>query len=72
MLQEITFYPILGMPLIVYGGVGTFLLFFLTAAVGYSNYKGIRRIGFKWHLRLAVLSLISGLFHGLLGLMAYL
>ena len=71
MLEQITFYPILGKPLIMYGGIFTMLAFAATGAVAIINQKGIRKIPFIWHTRLAYLSFALAIFHGLLGLMIY-
>lgn len=61
-----------GLPLIVYGGIITFTLLSFTATVGFLNYRGIRMIPFRWHPRLAVLTIIAALLHGLLGLSVFL
>ena len=71
-LNEITFMPIFGLPLIVYLGTITFLSFIATAAVGLMIYKGIRKIPIKWHFRLAMLSICLAIIHGTLGFLAYL
>jgi len=71
MFQNITFYPIFGKPLILYLGVLTFLSFLFTASISFLNKRGIHIIPFKWHPRMAVISLTLGLIHGLLGILAY-
>ena len=75
MFAQIAFFPILGLPLIAWGGLGTLLLFILTAYIGWKNSKGVNKpplITLKAHKILAVLALISGLGHGLLALLTYL
>jgi hypothetical protein len=71
MFTEITYYIILGKPLIMYLGILTFLCFLTTASIGFLTITGIRRIPFKWHKRMAVISLTLALFHGALGILAY-
>lgn len=64
--------PLLGKPLIMWGGIFTGLLFIATAAAGYATVKGIYRIPVKWHIRIAYLSLASGLLHGIMGALSFL
>jgi len=71
MFNEITFYPILGIPVIVYGGAFTFLCFLSTASIPILNGKGITKIPVKWHIWMARISLVLGAIHGALGLLAY-
>ena len=40
MLTQIAFYPILGMPVIAWGGIITLLLFVIAAIIGYLNKIG--------------------------------
>lgn len=62
---------VFGKPLIMYLGILTFTAFSLTATVGFLNFKGIHKIPFKWHPRLAIISIALALIHGLLGILAY-
>ncbi|MDD5111258.1 MAG: hypothetical protein PHG85_01785 [Candidatus Altiarchaeota archaeon] len=71
MLESITYYPVLGKPLILYGGIATLLSLLATAAVAMLNKRGIRTIPFQWHHRIALLTLTLALIHGTLGLLAY-
>lgn len=72
MLRELTYYLIFGKPLIMYMGVITLLSFLTTATIGYLFHHGNQIIPFKWHLRMAVLSITLAIIHGLLGILAYL
>ncbi|MEM0360668.1 MAG: hypothetical protein QXK06_05020 [Candidatus Diapherotrites archaeon] len=72
MFNEITFYPVLGLPLIVYGGILTFLCFLFTAFIAVMNSKGNTVIAPKWHPRMAKISILLAIVHGGLGLLAYL
>jgi len=71
MIKDIIFYPIFGKPLIMYTGIITFLFLFATAAVPILNRKGITRIPFYWHYRLAAIFLTLGLLHAIFGILAF-
>lgn len=71
MLENITYYPILGKPLIVYLGVLTLTSFLFTALIAILNKRGVYIIPFKWHPRMARVSIVFALIHGLLGILAY-
>jgi hypothetical protein len=68
MIHNLAFTLFLGQPLIMYGGITTFLLLLFTAIVGALNFKGIRIIPFKWHPILALITILVALIHGILGL----
>ncbi len=70
MLEELTFMKVFGIPLIIYGGVFTFLLFIFTALMPVLNRKGITKFHPKWHPRMAYISLVSASIHGLLGVLS--
>lgn len=71
MLAQIGYYSILGKPLVFYLGYATLTSFLFTATVGYLNHTGRPVIPFKWHPRLAVLSITLALIHGLLASSIY-
>jgi dolichyl-phosphate-mannose--protein O-mannosyl transferase len=71
MFQEISYTLIFGKPLILYLGVATILLFFLTAAIAILDRRGIHTIPFRWHPRCAVIAICVALIHGMLGILAY-
>jgi hypothetical protein len=68
MLMKITYYQIFGVSLITYLGILAFLLFSATALFAIRNKKGGRLL-FKWHHRLATISIIVAFTHGILGLL---
>ena len=68
MIHSLALVTIFGKPLIMYGGIFSLLLLFSTALVGILNNKGIHVIPFKWHSRLAVLTIFVAIIHGLFGL----
>lgn len=71
MFQEITYHLIYGIPFIVYLGILTILFFIITALLALFKRKGKIKISIKWHYRLAYISILLGVIHGLLGIMAY-
>lgn len=71
MLEEITYYPILNIPLIVYLGIFTIFLFLITAIIAVLRRKGKIKISIDWHYRFAYISIILGLIHGILAVLAY-
>jgi len=68
MISKIALTTFLGLPLVMYGGVLTFLLVIFTATVGLLNYKKITIIPFKWHPRLAVTTITVAVVHAVFGL----
>ena len=71
MFQDVTYFLIFGRPLILYLGVVTIFLFFLTAAIAILNRRGIHQIPFAWHPRCAVIAICFAIVHGTLGILAY-
>ena len=71
MFQEITYYLIGGIPFIVYLGILTFVLFFITGMIAMLRRKGKTKIAVQWHFRLAYLSLTLGGIHLILGVFSY-
>jgi hypothetical protein len=71
MILKIAYFEILGLPVIMYLGVITLVLFLSAAAIPLLRKKGIN-IPFAWHMRLAYLAIALALLHGLFGMAAYL
>jgi hypothetical protein len=71
MLESITYHLIFGKPLILYGGVITLLSLLTTASISFMNRRGIHFIPFKWHPRMAALTILLAVVHGTLGILAY-
>jgi len=65
MLNNITYFGIFGIPLIVYGGILTLGFVIATA------YTGAKNKPMKVHKALAIVSIILGVIHGLLAILAY-
>ena len=68
MVHNLAFTLFLGQPLVMYGGILTFLLMLFTAIVGMLNFKGITVIPFKWHPRLAIITIVVAIVHAIFGL----
>ena len=72
MFQEFSYYLIFGLPIILYLGIVVILMLFFTSIIAFLRRKGKTKIPVQWHYRLAYITIILGLIHGLLGLLAYL
>jgi hypothetical protein len=68
MIKEIALTLFLGKPLVMYGGIFTLLLLLFTSTVSALNFKGITIIPFKWHPRLAIVTITIALIHAFFGL----
>ena len=68
MIHNIALTLIFGKPTVMYGGLLTFLMILFTATVGLLNFKGITVIPFKWHPRLAIITIVIAIIHGIFGL----
>lgn len=68
MISDIAFYPIFGLPMVAVGGIVLFLVLVLTAAIGWMNKQGIHTIPVVWHYRLAGLTILLSVIHGILGI----
>lgn len=71
MIRDIAYFLVFGKPLVFYSGIITILSFSLTAFISVSNKLGWHIIPFKWHPRMAAISLLLAAIHGLLGLSLY-
>ena len=71
MLEQITFYPVFGKPLIMYLGILTLAGILATAAVAVANRHGIHTVPFIWHPRLAAVSIACAVIHGTLGVLIF-
>ncbi|MBI5421727.1 hypothetical protein HZA44_01165 [Candidatus Peregrinibacteria bacterium] len=71
MFHQIAYTPILGLPLVMWGGLITFALLCTTGTLGYLVFTGKMPTGFKWHKRCAMATFAMGFLHGLLALLSY-
>jgi len=72
MLSEIALIKIAGLPMVAYGGMFALLLIIITGYMGHSLMKGEQKFSVKVHKNLFRITLIVGLFHGLVGLSIFL
>jgi hypothetical protein len=71
MLENITYYPIFNIPFIVYIGILTIILLLITASTALLKRKQKIKLSIKWHYRLAYFSILLGLIHSILAILAY-
>jgi hypothetical protein len=57
---------IFGLPLAVYFGIITFICLLTTATIGMLVLKGLYHIPFKWHMRMAVITILFAISHVML------
>lgn len=55
----------------MYVGILTLLSFLFTALIGFLNFRGNHKIPFRWHPKMAALSITLALIHGVLGILLY-
>lgn len=72
MIEDIAALQIAGISLIRIFGIITYLSFVFTALISISNKRGWRFVDFKWHPRIAIISLILATIHALLVVILYL
>ncbi|UTB32344.1 MAG: hypothetical protein NKF70_12760 [Methanobacterium sp. ERen5] len=65
-MVSIALYPIFGKPFVLYLGVLTLTSYLVTAALGFSYYRGW--LQFKWHPAMVVVSFIFAVLMTLIGL----
>ncbi len=71
MISQIAYQQIAGIPMVGWGGITTLILMLITAIIAWLNLKGIRFLGIKWHKIFAAISIIAGLAHGTIAILAY-
>lgn len=70
-MENYSYYPVLGVPLIVYMGFATLLSLAATALISTLNRRGVRIVQFKWHSRMAKATMALALVHGIMGITSY-
>ena len=70
-IQNIVYYDILGIPFIVHLGIFTLFLFIVNAGLPVITKRTNYNIPVKWHIRLAYVSIILGVIHGIFGFLMY-
>ena len=66
-IAAVASYTVLGMPLIMLGGIVTLLCFLFTASISIMNKRGTTFIPFKWHPRMAAISIALAISHAIMG-----
>lgn len=74
MISQVAYYYPFGfsLPVVAYMGMLTLILLLATASVGFLNFHGDTRIPFKWHPRLARVTIAIALIHAILAVSVYL
>jgi len=72
MLANIAILTVFGWRLTIIFGALTFISVCFTALIGYLNFKGKSAIPFRWHPRMAVISISLAIIHIILVLSLYL
>ncbi len=70
-VESIAYFPIFGIPFIVYLGLITLFVFVLTAGLAILKRRGMISYQIKWHFWLAYVAILLGVIHGILGLVIY-
>ena len=65
--RQIALYPVLGKPLIMYGGLGTLILLLAAAVIAMMIMKG-KRIPLAVHVWLARIAILAAILHGVLAM----
>ena len=71
MLENITYFKILGISVFSYAGILALFFLLLTATIPALNKKGIHTIPLKYHNIMAGIAIAFALLHGLLRLLTY-
>ena len=72
MLVKIAYFELVGWPLLAILGMTTLGLLLTTAIFPWLRQKGIIKIPFIWHTRLAKLTVVVAIVHAILALSVYL
>jgi hypothetical protein len=72
MISQIAYYSVGGLPVVAYLGMVTLAMLISTAAVGFLNFGGNTRIPFRWHPRLAAITIALAFIHALFAVSIYL
>ena len=72
MFNSISYRLVFGIPFFALFGIAAFISFILAVVVIKLNQKGIHRISFIWHQRLATIGLILVTIHASLAILSYL
>jgi len=71
MINQIAYTMLFGKPLILWGGLVTLICLLFTALISVLNNRGNHKIPFKWHPIMARVTIVLGIIHGVMGILAY-
>jgi hypothetical protein len=71
LITSISHIVIFGLPIALFFGVLTFICLFTTAILGVLVLKGVYHIPFKWHMRMAAVTIFFAVIHVILVIMQY-
>ena len=63
MITSLGHIVIFGLPIAIYFGIITFICLIITATMGILVLKGLYNIPFKWHKRMAAVTIIFAMIH---------
>lgn len=69
MSASVAYFMIFGIPLVIWFGISTFIGLVTTATLGILVLKGLYHIPFKWHMRMAAVTILLAVTHVLLVLL---
>ncbi len=72
MFHSIVYLKFLGLSILAWGGIGTFVFFVLTMLSAHLRQKGNFKIPYKAHPILAIITFIMASIHGIIGILALL
>ena len=70
-MATIAYIMILGLPLVIWLGILTFLSLVTTATLGILVLKGLYNIPFRWHMRMAAVTVFFAVIHVSLVILQY-
>lgn len=70
-IRGISYRYFLGLPVIAYVGIFTYVLLLLTSLVMILNRKRVTRFPLKYHSRLGYLTILSATVHGIMAISVY-
>ena len=71
MAASLAYTFVLGLPLLIWFGIFTFLSLLTTALLGILVLKGLYNIPFRWHMRMAAVTIFFAVIHVLMVISQY-
>lgn len=71
-IASIAYMPLMGLPLVVVLGIILFISLCITASIAVLKRRGkLENVPFIWHFRMARISILIALLHGIMGISIY-